>query len=361
MRFLRRYFLPLLLGAIPVAIILALFAPERQLLVFGASAVAVVPLSAYVGRATEALTEHLGAGIAGLLNATFGNAPELVIGAVALHAGLTDLVKASITGSLISNVLLVFGASALVGGLGHRVQRFNRTAASLGTTMLLLSTVGLVVPAVFHRLSARLEPGPELALNSEIAVVLFAIYCLSLVFTLKTHRTLYSPSIGRSSGREPSTKQPAVRESILVLLVATAALAVVSELLVRTVSDAGRQLGVSHLFIGVVVVGIVGNAAEHYSAIVLAAKGKMDAPLAIAVGSATQIALFVTPSLVFLSYLVAPSAMDLLFSGYEVVAITLAVLSIAFVAQKGETHWMDGVQLLAVYVILCLGFYFIAD
>jgi Ca2+:H+ antiporter len=225
--------------------------------------------------------------------------------------------------------------------------------------MLLLSTVGLIVPAVFHRVSTRGDQAVELELSFAISLVLFATYCISLVFTLKTHRALYGLRIGRSDGPRPSTQRRALRRSMLALLAATAATAVVSELLVRTVSDAARYMGVSHLFIGVVVVGIIGNAAEHYSAVLLAAKGKMDAALAVAVGSSAQIATFAAPSLVFLSYLLAPSPMDLLFTSYELAAITLAVLSIAFVANKGETHWMDGVQLLAVYVILSVGFFFL--
>src|SRR6187397_2236378 len=191
MHVLRRYFLLSMLGFIPVSIGLAYWTPEHHVAVFVTSILAILPLAAYIGRATEALAEQLGGGVGGLLNATFGNAAELIIGALALREGLTDLVKASITGSIIGNVLLVFGASALVGGLRHPTQHFNRTAAGLGTTMLLLSAIGLVVPAVFHRLVRAVPNAPELRLDTEIAVVLFATYCASLVFTLRTHRSLY--------------------------------------------------------------------------------------------------------------------------------------------------------------------------
>jgi Ca2+:H+ antiporter len=354
----------------PVAIGLELLAPGRQIAIFFASVLAILPLAAYMGRATEALADRLGGGIGGLLNATFGNAAELIIGALALRAGLTDLVKASLTGSIIGNVLLVFGAAALVGGLRHPVQRFNRTAAGLGTTMLLLSTIGLVIPAVFHRLSRGVPNAPELELDTEIAVVLFVTYCASLVFTLKTHRDLYGPQAGahapgpeghevsRSQGRRVAGPQ-SVRRAVLTLVAATIGVAVVSELLVGTVTEAARSLGMSELFVGVVVIALVGNAAEHYSAVVMAGDDKMDAAIAIAIGSSTQIALFVAPALVFLSYLIAPAPMDLLFTTFEIVAIALAVLSIASIAHDGETHWMEGVQLLAVYVILALGFYFL--
>jgi Ca2+:H+ antiporter len=355
----------LLLVFVPVAIGIELFAPERHTAIFVASVLAILPLAAYMGRATETLAEHLGGGIGGLLNATFGNAAELIIGALALRAGLTDLVKASLTGSIIGNVLLVFGAAAFYGGLRHPVQRFNRTAAGLGTTMLLLSTIGLVIPAVFHVLSRGTPNAPELELDTEIAVVLFVTYCASLVFTLKTHRGLYGPTAAREASSESASEKPdrasgrSVSNALLMLLAATVGVAIVSELLVGTVNEAAKALGMSELFVGVVVVALVGNAAEHYSAIVMAAEDQMDTAIAIAIGSSTQIALFVAPALLFLSYLIAPAPMNLLFTTFEIVAIALAVLSIAFIAHDGETHWMEGVQLLAVYIILALGFYFL--
>jgi Ca2+:H+ antiporter len=337
---------------------LAYWSPERHIAVFVTSVLAILPLAGYIGRATEALAEQLGGGIGGLLNATFGNAAELIIGALALREGLTDLVKASITGSIIGNLLLVFGASALVGGLRHPVQHFNRTAAGLGTTMLLLSTIALVVPAVFHRLSRGVPDSPELKLDTEIAVVLFVTYCLSLIFTLRTHRD--SSGMAAQIDGEPDAKHPQGKKRwILMLLGATAAVAVVSEVMVSSVEATAKDLGFTQLFVGVVIVALIGNAAEHYSAVVMAANNKMDAAISIAVGSSTQIALFVAPVLVFLSYLLAPAPMDLVFSVFEIVAISLSVLSIAFIAHDGETHWMEGVQLLAVYVILALGFFFL--
>jgi Ca2+:H+ antiporter len=349
--------LPLLLAFVPAAMLLSYFAPEWHIAIFTTSVIAVLPLAAYIGKATEALAARLGGGIGGLLNATFGNAAELIIGALALRHGLTDLVKASLTGSIIGNVLLVFGAAALVGGLRHRVQRFNRTAAGLGTTMLWLSAIGLVVPAVFHYLS-RGRGGAELTLDTEIAVVLLVTYCVSLVFTLGTHRALYSEVITVETGAIPPDPTP-TRRWVLLLLASTAGVAIVSELLVSAVDSAAHDLGMTQLFVGVVVVAVVGNAAEHYSAITMAARNHMDVAIQIAVGSSTQIALFVAPVLVLLSYAIAPRPMDLLFTVFELVAIAIAVLSIAFIAHDGETHWMEGVQLLAVYVILALGFFFL--
>jgi len=347
--------LTLTLTLVPISLAVGYIAPERHIAVFVTSGLAILPLAAYIGKATEALAERFGGGIGGLLNATFGNAAELIIGVLALREGLPELVKASLTGSIIGNVLLVFGASALAGGLKYPVQRFNRTAAGLGTTMLLLSAVGLIVPAVFHYV-ARGERAPELELDTEIAVVLLATYCVSLLFTLRTHRSLYGPS---SSSRSAGPATGDSRRWLLVLFAATAAVAIVSELLVGAVEETARTLGLTELFVGVVVVALVGNAAEHFSAVVLAMRNQMDASLAIAVGSSTQIALFVAPVLVLLSYVVGPRPMNLLFTVFELVAIVIAVLSIAFIAHDGETHWMEGVQLLAIYLILALGFFFL--
>jgi Ca2+:H+ antiporter len=351
---LRRIGSVLLLALTPLAVALEYVAPDRHNLIFFVAVLAIVPLAGYIGAATEQLAARLGGGIGGLLNATFGNAAELIIGTLALQKGLPGLVKASITGSIIGNVLLVFGAAAFVGGVRFNVQRFNRTAAGLGTTMLLLSAIGLLVPAVFHRLARAGGAAVELKLDTEIAVVLFITYLASLVFTLRTHRGLYGPDEHHEDAPSGSLRRP-----ILMLLASTGATAVVSEVLVGAVSEAATSLGMTELFVGVVIVALVGNAAEHYSAVVLAARNQMDAAIGIAVGSSTQIALFVAPVLVFLSYVLGPAPMDLLFTTFELVAIGISVISIAFIAHDGETHWMEGVQLLAVYAILSLGFYFL--
>jgi Ca2+:H+ antiporter len=358
--FLRRYAWVALLVFVPVALVLEWVTPENHTAIFATSVLAILPLAAVIGRATDVLADRLGGGIGGLLNATFGNAAELIIGAFALREGLIDLVKASLTGSIIGNVLLVFGAAAFVGGLRHRTQHFNRTAAGMGTTMLLLSVIGLVVPAVFHWLAhGSGGDGVELKLDTEIAVVLFITYCASLVFTLRTHRDLYGVTTGGPGNAPRGGHRMSVRRAVILLFASTAAVAVVSELLVTSVSESARDLGMTNLFVGVVIVALVGNAAEHFSAVVLAADDKMDAAIGIAVGSSTQIALFVAPALIFLSYAIAPQPMDLLFTTFELVAIGLSVLSIAFIAHDGETNWMEGVQLLAVYMILSLGFFFL--
>jgi Ca2+:H+ antiporter len=347
------------LGFVPLAVALEWFTPERHIAIFAVSMLAIMPLAGYIGHATDDLAARLGGGIGGLLNATFGNIAELIIGAFALHNGLYDLVKASITGSIIGNVLLVFGASALVGGLRHPLQRFNRTAAGMGTTMMLLSAIGLVVPAVFHHLASRYT-ARELTLDTEIAAVLFLTYAAGLVFTLKTHRQLFGRAHDDGGdGDEQAASRPSMRASVITLVAATAAVAVVSEVLVDAVSEAATALGMSQLFVGVIIVALVGNAAEHYTAVTMAARDRMDAAIAIAVGSSTQIALFVAPVLVFLSYAIAPEPMNLRFTTFELVAIGLAVLAIASIAHDGETNWMEGLMLLAVYAILALGFYFL--
>jgi Ca2+:H+ antiporter len=357
MQFLKSHGAFILLAFVPAAAVLHFILLDRQTLVFVASAIAILPLTAYIGRATEALAERLGSGIGGLLNATFGNVTELIIGALALRRGLTGIVKASLTGSIIGNVLLVFGAAALIGGLKRPVLRFNRTAASTGATMLLLSAVGLIVPAMFHWLSRGSTASSQLKMDTAICGVLIVSYGLSLVFTLKTHRQSYGSAAHTTE--EGGGHREGMWRPTLVLFASTATVGYMSELLVDTVMATASSLGLSQLFVGVIVVALIGNAAEHYSAVSLAVQDKMDATLSIAVGSSTQIALFVAPVLVFLSYLIAPHPMDLRFTGFEVAAVGLAVATIAFIAHDGETHWMEGVQLLAVYVILALGFYFL--
>lgn len=356
MRWLRENFLLSLLVFVPIAIILEYVLHKTGTPVFVTAAIAIIPLAGLMGHATEQLAERLGEGVGGLLNATFGNAAELIIAIVALRAGLHDLVKASITGSIIGNILLVFGAGALYGGFKFETQRFNAMAASLGATMLLLSAIGLLVPAIFHSVAGANPNAREGALSFEIAIVLMVTYVLSLVFTLKTHRHLYS---GAGGDTEVDHPKASVGKALLVLLVATAGVAFMSEMLVGAVEEAAHGLGMNEVFVGVILVAIIGNAAEHSTAIIMAGKNKMDVAINIAVGSSIQIALFVAPVLVFLSYLISPRPMDLIFTHLEVLSIALSVVIMAFISHDGETHWMEGVQLLAVYTMLGLAFYFL--
>jgi len=350
-----RNWLLVLLVFVPVSLVMEYIFHSSGLLIFLASAAAIIPLAGLMGTATEWLAERLGEGIGGLLNATFGNAAELIIAIMALRAGLYDLVKASITGSIIGNILLVFGASALYGGLKYRKQSFNPTAASLGATMLLLSAIGLVVPAIFHEVGSG-DPSPERTLSLEIAVVLMLTYVASLVFTLMTHRHLYLGAAGEAeAGHEP----PPVSKALLLLLVSTVGVAFMSEMLVGAVEPAAEAFHMNEIFVGVILVAIIGNAAEHSSAIIMAGRNRMDTAINIAVGSSIQIALFVAPLLVFLSYAIGPRPMDLVFTPFEVVSVAIAVGCMAFISQDGESHWMEGVQLLAVYLILGIAFYFL--
>ncbi len=347
----------LLLVFVPVAWILEYLVHARPLFIFVASALAIIPLAGIMGKATEQLSERLGEGMGGLLNATFGNAAELIIAVIALRAGFHDIVKASLTGSILGNVLLVFGFSAIAGGIRHPVQKFNKTAASLGTTMLVLSSIALVVPAVFHQVAGGQAGGVENELSLEIAVVLISTYALSMIFALKTHRHLYAGEPSSLESDAPAHVPPT--RAATLLAAATVLVVWMSEFLIGAAEEAAHSMGMSKLFIGLILVAIIGNAAEHSTAVLMARKNKMDLAINIAVGSSIQIALFIAPVLVFLSYFVGPAPMDLQFTTFEVLAVVTAVGIIALVAQDGETNWMEGVQLVAVYLILGIAFYFL--
>lgn len=341
---------------VPIALVLEYVVHASGVAIFACAAIAIIPLAGAMGHATEKLAERYGEGVGGLLNATFGNAAELIIAIIALQAGYYELVKASITGSIIGNILLVFGASTLYGGVKHKMLRFNAVAASTGATMLVLSAIGLVIPAMFHMVAGADPRAREGALSFEIAIVLIITYALSLLFTLKTHRDYYAGTAGDEEVDQPGGS---TKGALLMLLLATFGVAIMSELLVGTVGEAAKTMGMNKVFVGVILVAIIGNAAEHSTAILMAGKGKMDIAINIAVGSSIQIALFVAPLLVFLSYMIGPQPMDLIFTMLEVVAVALSVAIMAFISHDGETHWMEGVQLIAVYVMLGLAFFFL--
>lgn len=324
--------------------------------IFAISGLAIIPLAGLMGKATEHLAEHMGAGIGGLLNATFGNAAELIIGLVALKAGLIDVVKASITGSIIGNILLVMGASVVMGGLRYETQYFNRTAASLGVTLLALSTIGLIIPAIFHFVVAGHPSAHERELSLEISIVLFICYILSLIFSLRTHKHLYVGENSEASEEALGVEGWSLKRSLIVLLVATAFVAVMSEFLVGAVEHTAHAWGMTDVFIGVILVAIVGNAAEHSTAVMMALKNQMDLAMNIAIGSSIQIALFVAPVLVFMGYAFG-QPMDLLFTTFELLAISISVWIVVLIASDGESNWMEGVLLLAVYLIVALAFY----
>ncbi len=352
----------LLLVFVPITLVLEYVVHASATTLFLTSAVAIVPLAGIMGKSTEMLAEHVGAGLGGLLNATFGNAAELIIAIFALRAGLHDLVKASLTGSIIGNILLIFGLSALLGGLKFRKQVFNRTAAKLGSTLLLLSAVGLVIPSLLHYLRDGAESGAAAAgagsgsLSLEISVVLIVCYILSLVFALRTHADLYQGT-GHADGETHGAPAWSKGKSFAVLVGAAAVVGWMSEILVGGAEEAAHSLGMTEVFVGVIVVALVGNAAEHSTAVLVALRNKMDLSIQIAVGSSLQIALLIAPLLVFLSYAVGPAPIDLVFSPLEVVAVAVSVLVVGQIADDGQTHWMEGVLLLAVYVVLGLAFF----
>jgi Ca2+:H+ antiporter len=358
-KFLIEHGLDALFIFIPLAVVFHY--THQPLWTFIASGLAIVPLAGWMGRATESLAEKLGAGIGGLLNATFGNMAEMIIAFQGLRAGLTEVVKASITGSIIGNILLVLGLSILAGGLKYKDQKFNRTAASMSATLMVLSAIALLIPAVFHFVTqdqAKTDAASiqkfEAELSVEICVVLLVVYILSLVFSLRTHKDLY---LGTSEPHSQSAPMKTSR-ALIILLAATGMIAWMSELLVHAVGDASKALGMTDLFVGVIVVAVIGNAAEHSTAVLVAMKNQMDLAFHIAVGSSMQIALFVAPVLVFLSYAVG-NPINLLFSTFEVITVGLAVGIVTVVAVDGESNWLEGVLLLAVYLIFALAFFFL--
>ncbi len=319
-------------------------------LTFTLSLAAIVPLAKVIGDATEELAAKTTPALGGLLNATFGNATELIIGIFALQAGLIQVVKASITGSIIGNLLLVLGMAIFMGGRTRKKQVFNATAAKAAASMLLLATIALVVPAMFGATSADVTPHTIMLLSVLVSILMIGAYIASLFFSLKTHKHLYE-----EEAADNPTKWT-LWQSIWILGGATVAVALVSETLVSTIEPIVVQLGWTQLFIGVVVVAVVGNVAEHLSAIRAAMDDRMDLTLSIAVGSATQIIMFVAPALVLLS-LVLGHPMDLIFTVFELSALIFSVLVTNVVIEDGESNWFEGIQLMFAYLIMAIAFF----
>lgn len=347
---LRPHGLDVLLAGLPVAI-LAEALHWGAVVLFFASGLAIVPLARYIGVSTEELAKHVGPAAGGLLNATFGNATELIIALFALHAGLYEVVKASLVGSILGNILAVLGLSFLVGGWGRERQGFNRTAASAAGAQLTLAGGALLVPAVLAATSSVM-PSTISHLSVITAVVLLIAYAAGLCFTLRTHSHLFADEQDQQAPDRPS----GVRRAIVVLLLSTVVVAGLSELLVEGVKGVTVHLGWTETFIGVILIALLGNAAEHLSAVVAARHDQMDLALSIALGSATQIALFVAPILVLAGSLLG-HPLDLLFDTFEVAAVVIAIGLANLLISDGESTWLEGVQLLAVYVILAAAFF----
>ena len=345
-----RYFLAL----VPVAAA-AEWMHASAALVFALSALAIIPLAALLGDATEELAAHAGPVAGGVINASLGNLAELIIGVLALRAGMVDLVKASITGSILGNLLLVLGAAQLAGGIRFKTQRFSRQLAGMNTSLLVVTVVGLVVPSLF--LEAHPDPQHRLTVQMSefVAALLVVGYALSLAYSMGTHRSIFTQ--GTEAAKGSLAPAWSLRRTLAVLVAVSAGLAWMSELLVGATQETVRSTGLSEFFVGIVLVPIIGNAAEHSSAIVMAMKDRMDLALGIALGSSVQVALLVAPVLVF-SGLILRQPMDLAFSPFETVSVALAVWIAAVVVQDGESNWLEGAFLLLVYAVLAVAFYF---
>jgi Ca2+:H+ antiporter len=344
----------ILLAAVPVSVVLGYVLHAPAVWVFFTACLGVLPLAGFMGEATEHLAHRTGPTIGGLLNATFGNAAELIIAIVALRAGLVELVKASITGSILGNLLLILGLAIIAGGTNRQELKFNRTSAGMSAGMLALSVVALVFPALFHSVhpeaSARIS---ELHMSEAVAVILILTYAFSLLFTLRTHRRMFG---GEAHPMDGPVWSPG--KALLILALATVGVAVESELLVHAATAATEALGLTTAFLGLIIIPIIGNAAEHAAAVMLSRKGQIDLGLQIALGSSTQIALLVAPLLVFAG-LILGQDMNLVFRPFEVVALGLATIVTAIITLDGESHWFEGVQLLAVYAMVAVGAFFL--
>ena len=338
------------------------FAHADHLVLFVISAIALIPLAKLIGDSTEHLATHYGPTAGSLLNVTFGNAAEIIIAVTAISAGLLDLVKASITGAIIGNILLILGLSVIAGGFRYKEQSFSRENIGTQSSMLFLAIIGLAVPTILAStiLSPSENQGQVQLLSDALAIILLIVYILGIVFTFVTHKHLFTPpetaeDIHGSYGTHWSKKK-----SFLLLAASMAGVIVVSEILVASVETTGEELGFGQLFVGAIIVGIVGNAAEHSSAILLARKGKMELSIGIAAGSGTQIALFVVPILVF-ACIAMGKPFTLVFTLLELATIFLAAIILNLIVHDGRSNWFEGVMLTAVYIIIAIAFFFVAD
>jgi len=342
---------------VPIAIWLGLTESSPSS-VFLVSCVAIIPLAGLMGRGTEHLTRHVGPGLGGLISSSFGNAAELILAFIALREGHIDVVKASLTGSIIGNMLLVLGLAMLLGGWRHKELHFSRAAAESNSSMMFLAVVALVIPAIYARVSEHKHPEHIESLSLDIAGILMLTYAASLVFSLKSHRHLFKPEVEPAESHHGDGPGWSVARSVGTLLAAACGVAVIAEFLVGAVEAAGAALGLGDVFMGVVVLALVGNAAENSTAIQMAMRNQMDLALAIAVGSSMQIAIFVAPLLVFAGHLMG-RPLGLEFTILEVTAVMLSVGTMTLLIRDGRTNWFEGLQLLAVYGILAMAFYFI--
>jgi Ca2+:H+ antiporter len=356
----------------PIAVALE-FAHANHIILFVIAVIALIPLAKLIGDSTEHLATHYGPTVGSLLNVTFGNAAEIIIAIVAISAGLLDLVKASITGAIIGNILLIFGLSVVVGGFRFKEQKFSRENIGFQSSMLFLAIIGLAVPTIMaYTVLPPLEhPGEIQLLSDSLAIILIIVYILGIIFTFFTHKHLFvqpeEPATAAGNGAQPAAAHDddhhghwSKKKSFILLAASMAGVIVVSEILVGSVEATGEELGFGELFVGAIIVGIVGNAAEHSSAILLARRGKMELSIGIAAGSGTQIALFVVPILVFAGIALG-QPFSLVFTLFELAVIFLAAIILNLIVHDGRSNWFEGVMLTAVYVIIAIGFFFVGE
>jgi Ca2+:H+ antiporter len=344
----------ILLVALPIAILAEIF-HGSPVVIFGLSAVAIIPLAGFIGTATEVLAFHTNPKIGGLLNATLGNAAELIITITAIKAGLLDLVKASITGSILGNLLLVLGMAMLFGGIKHGTQTFDRRQAGNNSTLLLLSVVILLIPSLLsHYLGNTVTPAPKVeVLSLGVALVMIILYVLGLIYSYKV---IGGPTGKDEADGEEAPRDWSLRTAIIILALSTVGVVYMSEVLVGTIEPVVSALGISEFFIGLIFIPIIGNVAEHIVAVQMAIKNKMTLSVEIAIASSLQIALFVAPLLVFIS-LILGNPLTLVFNQLELIALIAGVVIAALVSADGESNWLEGAELLAIYIILGLTFF----
>lgn len=349
-------YLKVLLIFVPISIIGAIFKLSPVIL-FITAALAIIPLAGLIGEATEEVAIYTGPRLGGFLNATFGNATELIIIIFAIKGGLFEVVKASIAGSIIGNILLVLGASMLAGGLKFKTQRFNKRVIETTSSMLFFAVIGLCLPAIFmHTMNSSLISTKYESISVIIAVVMFIMYILSLIFSFFTHKDVFAPVVALDEQQEvEEVAKWSIGKAIIILVIVTILIAVESEILVDAVDPMTQMLGLSEFFVGIILIPIIGNAAEHSTAIVMAMKNKMDISVEIALGSSLQIILFVAPIAVFISLFFTP--MSIIFSPFELVALIVSVVIANKVASDGESNWLEGALLLGLYIILAVCFY----
>lgn len=371
LKFTKSSILYLLIIFTPIAVALE-FVHADHIIIFVIAAIALIPLAKLIGDSTEHLSTHYGASLGSLLNVTFGNAAEIIIAIVAINAGLLDLVKASISGAILGNILLIFGLSILAGGFKYKEQFFNRENTGLQTSMLFLAIIGLAVPTVLAN-TVNLEDGGGVNVENQVSIqilsdilafLLLAVYIAGIIFTFFTHKQIFTQPVSREHHREEKESKEnhithwSKKKSFLLLGLSMAGVIVVSEILVGSVEATAEEFGFGELFVGAIIVGIVGNAAEHSSAIILARKGKIDLSIGIAAGSGTQIALFVVPILV-IAGIIMNKPFTLVFTLFELTTIFLAAIILNLISHDGKSNWFEGVMLTVVYIIIAIGFFFI--